>query len=738
MANSPPLTTSAPGSNEQEIISISTPGDSTYRLSPKKVFNPASIRMEDGYNENYLEPTIAAIKEIPDLIYKELEIMFFEDAAANIRMCSDLKIGWRADIPMCSDLKIGWRRADHCMTVINTPRVSELIVGPYHLDDWSNKEVMVYFEHESADILDSQRIARYIFREWLRLHNGRPFFQRGGFFGKPLLLTENGPQNLEQLSASHADLSEYVSTHVEHLVEFKRGRNWRSSYPGEQPPKDETPGDIRSWQEHGYHMSHLFRALYLVVDEQSLIVKSAPYYNAKRLKGWDRIHDMDRPVERQLAKCTILLVKTGDDAHLSSPISFLPLFEAGLASNVNRDDYAGGPGDEETAVRVSLDVAVRFVWDVLQREKEAFNELAKRDQVLEQEQNNRFQDWLKDVVSHSEEVGMDHNLYMWFACRRALARVNNEGFDQSQVYPVSRKFFTVLLFSLKHLFVISASALSFNSSLRLRRGLFPFPTLQAFFVCASTLAMASLDHIANVFSDYKYDEKVGFEGVNGIPCLGCVSNIDLDVRCVCVAQSYKRSDICVLCHHKSKACGSIPSELLGAAQWYWNFIACRSRRDPKLGDGREVALTGRELWQIRRALDDCGPAWRKLEMHLMNSNNLEILAVQESIANREILTLSLLQSAGLITNEELQRRIAAAEPPYARASGCVRTLRKKLGVLAGSAWIPVPSGEDGKYNSLPRNFPQSIVDSFVILRPCPAPRYSVVHSGGMSVLDGQM
>ncbi|KAF5542095.1 hypothetical protein FNAPI_10079 [Fusarium napiforme] len=421
MANSPPLTTSAPGSNEQEIISISTPGDSTYRLSSKKVFNPASIRMEDGYNENYLKPTIAALREIPDLIYNELEIMFFGEAAANIRMCSDLKIGWRAD---------------HCMTVINTPRVSELIVGPHHLDDWSNKEVMVYFEHESADILDSQRIARYIFREWLRLHNGRPFFQRGGFFGKPLLLTENGPQNLEQLSASHADLSEYVSTHVEHLVEFKRGRNWRSSYPGEQPPKDETPGDIRSWQEHGYHMSHLFRALYLVVDEQSMVVKAAPYYNTKRLKNWDRIHDMDRPVERQLAKCTILLVKTGDDAHLSSPISFLPLFEAGLASNVNRDDYSGGSGDEETVVRVSLDVAVRFVWDLLQREKEAFNELAKRDQVLEQEQNNRFKDWLKDMVSHSEEVGMDHNLYMWFACRRALASANNEAFDESQVYPV--------------------------------------------------------------------------------------------------------------------------------------------------------------------------------------------------------------------------------------------------------------------------------------------------------------
>ncbi|RBA13187.1 hypothetical protein FPRO05_13614 [Fusarium proliferatum] len=421
MANSPPLTTSAPGSNEQEIVSKSTPRDPAYRHLSNEVFNPASISIEDGYNEKYLEPTRTTLKEIPGLIYKELEIMFFEHSAEQILMYSDLKIGWRAD---------------HCMKTVNTPRLSKPIVGPYHLDDWSNKEVMVYFEHRAVDTADSQKIARYIFREWLRLHNGRPVFQRGGFFGKPLLLQENGPQNLEQLSTFHADLSQYVSTHVEHLVEFKRGRNWCSSYPGEEPPKDESPGDIRTWREHGYHMSHLFRALYLVVDKQSLPDTTGPYYEPPGLKGYDRIHKLDHRVAKQLKPCTVLLVKAGDDAHLSSSISFLPLFEAGLASNVNRDDYIGGPGEEETAVRVSLDVAVRFVWDLLQREKAYFDELENKDQVLEEEQDNRFQDWLEDVMSHTEEVGTDHNLFMWFRSRRALARANCEAFDESQVYLV--------------------------------------------------------------------------------------------------------------------------------------------------------------------------------------------------------------------------------------------------------------------------------------------------------------
>ncbi|KAF5593527.1 hypothetical protein FPCIR_5226 [Fusarium pseudocircinatum] len=395
MSNPPPSTTPAPGSNKQDIISMSTPGDSAYRLLSKEVFNPVSISIKDGYDEKYLEPTKTTLKEIPDLIYKELEIMFFENSAAQIRMCSDLKIGWRAD---------------HCMKTINTPSLPKHMINPYHLYDWTNREVMVYFEHRAVDNFDSQKIARYIFREWLRLHNGRPFFQRHVFFGNPLRLREYGPQSLQQISTFHSDLSQYVSTHMEHMVEFKRGRNWSSSYPGEQPHKDETPGDIRSWREHGYHMSHLFRALYLVVDKQSLPEIPCVYYQPGGWIGYDKVQDMEPPIERQLAKCTVLLVKTGYDAHMSSPISFLPLFEAELAMNVNRDDYTGGPEDEETVVRVKLDVAVRFVWDLLQREKEFFDELKNRDQVLEEEQNTRFQAWLEDVMSHSEEVGMDHNL----------------------------------------------------------------------------------------------------------------------------------------------------------------------------------------------------------------------------------------------------------------------------------------------------------------------------------------
>ncbi|KNB13434.1 hypothetical protein FOXG_12938 [Fusarium oxysporum f. sp. lycopersici 4287] len=108
--------------------------------------------------------------------------------------------------------------------------------------------------------------------------------------------------------------------------------------------------------------------------------------------------------------------------------------------------------------------------------------------------------------------------------------------------------------------------------------------------------MASLDHIATIFSEYKYDKDVGFEGNSGMPCLACISEIDRDIYCVCVTNDDPAT--CVICKHYDKKCGSIPSELLGAAQWYWNFVAGLDVQKP--------LLNRRQLWRIRRALEDCG------------------------------------------------------------------------------------------------------------------------------------
>ncbi|KAF5542094.1 hypothetical protein FNAPI_10078 [Fusarium napiforme] len=212
--------------------------------------------------------------------------------------------------------------------------------------------------------------------------------------------------------------------------------------------------------------------------------------------------------------------------------------------------------------------------------------------------------------------------------------------------------------------------------------------------------MASLNHIATIFADYKYDEKVGFESSNGEPCLGCITEIDRDISCACVTANDPSR--CVVCEHYDIKCGSIPSELLGAAQMYWNFVA-------RL-EGQERFLSRRQIWRIRRALVACGSAWRELEEHLMNPNNLAMVTLQESVANRKTLNLSILQSAGAnLSVDEVHERLDAIQPPYARHGNCVVTLRNALAHLSVSEDVVVGSvEEEGQCDSFSNGSPDKL------------------------------
>ncbi|EXM00561.1 hypothetical protein FOIG_07543 [Fusarium odoratissimum NRRL 54006] len=148
--------------------------------------------------------------------------------------------------------------------------------------------------------------------------------------------------------------------------------------------------------------------------------------------------------------------------------------------------------------------------------------------------------------------------------------------------------------------------------------------------------MASLDPIATAFIDYKYDEAVGFEGIDGIPCLACVATIDHDVRCRCLVNESGDTS-CLLCDRNETVC-----------DLYWNFVVNLSRRESQTSYRSSVSptATGRQIWRRGRALGGCGSAWRELHMRLKNPDNLKILAVKESTSSREMLALSLLQSVG--------------------------------------------------------------------------------------------
>ncbi|RTE70171.1 hypothetical protein BHE90_015437 [Fusarium euwallaceae] len=393
-------------------------------LSPYRIANDGdtlllgqnSRRQEgNGYDSRYLRLQIQSLhslpKEVPDLIRKELRRLFFEETAHNLRQEDDYKVFWL-------------RYAS--MTRIDERRPPQHFINPAGAHQFLNKEVMVYFEPTSVSDFYGRKIGCYIYREWLHLHNMRPIFQRDSFFAKAAHISNSnsGPQNLEQLSIFHRHLCEQLSTKMDQLVDFYPNRPSAPPLWGPMPSRK-----IQSWRDHGHIMRHLFRALYIVVDRQALAEEPPP----RRLEHLEAFNSMEAEAELDLSRCTVLLVKTGDEAHLHSPISFLPLFEAGVALPVNREDYRGDL--EETVIRVKLNVAVRFVLKLLGREEAALKNLRWEAKVLRDEQERYCDAWLNKVMAHSDEVGIDNNRHTWLASRRALARMNNEAFEEDQAYP---------------------------------------------------------------------------------------------------------------------------------------------------------------------------------------------------------------------------------------------------------------------------------------------------------------
>lgn len=229
------------------------------------------------------------------------------------------------------------------------------------------------YAHFWARIVEGDRLGRYVYREWLRLHDGRPPFQRHSFFAKAVQIGDNGPRNLEKLTAFHEALCGVILSHLDDVVDFcpefdqEMGMNPVTERPPLFGPRPSQR--VQSWRNHGHTMGHLFRALYMIVDDQSHEREDVAQY-------------LETEHDRRLSQCTVPLVKTGDEAHLHSPISFLPLFGAGL-----------------------------------------------------NEQDELCEAWVNRVMKHAEDIGLEANRYTWLATRCARARLNGEAFDDDQVNP---------------------------------------------------------------------------------------------------------------------------------------------------------------------------------------------------------------------------------------------------------------------------------------------------------------
>ncbi|KAI3577564.1 hypothetical protein IWW34DRAFT_851917 [Fusarium oxysporum f. sp. albedinis] len=174
------------GNDTQAIAKIRNADFHPYKVSYRRKL----IRVEDhnqnnlGYDTKYLEvPSEFILKDMPQLIRSELRDMFFDEAASLSRLEDHFKI---------------WRQGG-ALKSISRPCLPDELIEPNRFIDFLNKDAMVYFESDSVGGTDIGRIGWYIYREWLRLHDGRPPFQRNGLFAKPARIQKTGPRNLEEI-----------------------------------------------------------------------------------------------------------------------------------------------------------------------------------------------------------------------------------------------------------------------------------------------------------------------------------------------------------------------------------------------------------------------------------------------------------------------------------------------------------------------------------------------------------
>ncbi|KAF4473597.1 hypothetical protein FAGAP_12960, partial [Fusarium agapanthi] len=141
----------------------------------------------------------------------------------------------------------------------------------------------------------------------------------------------------------------------------------------------------------------------------------------------------------------------------------------------------------------------------------------------------------------------------------------------------------------------------------------------------------------------------------------------------------------------------IPREILGAAQFYWNHV-CRLQTlagNPDALDTKERAVAE----QISDPLK-------------LSSNDRDValtIQTQSIAAHCELLSLQLLQSAGVsFSPEEMQAKVAAATPLYARDDSKASRLRNALRRLPDADKTPYES-DDGGLEDLPQELKDTLI-----------------------------
>ncbi|KAI1178104.1 hypothetical protein F4777DRAFT_576410 [Nemania sp. FL0916] len=314
-----------------------------------------------------------------------------------------------------------------------------------HLLEYADVHVAVYFDWFDKDC-QTRHLGRYIWRKWFHLHQGRPPFLGYQKFAKPIaLIMGSEPRSIKSVRDFHRSLCDAVSVGLRQQElpkpspptrRFSRLLSQLRIPPSSQSQSQLT--NLRTYEAIGREMAHVFRAIVIIVDNQvsqyrEPETRGVALWSPELQAPYTQRPSMEKRRDWSTSQYSVLLLRTRDDAHLSCPISFQSLYDSGKALTLDRPDCNN---DGMNVVRVKIDTALEFVFDLIVKEREMVPHVGLAANIENEQHLQACEKWVDGVIEEASIVGIDENGFTWEAIRRAKAAINGEAFSKNQINPV--------------------------------------------------------------------------------------------------------------------------------------------------------------------------------------------------------------------------------------------------------------------------------------------------------------
>ncbi|KAL9609792.1 MAG: hypothetical protein Q9167_005470 [Letrouitia subvulpina] len=367
---------------------------------------PRSDSEADLYWKNIETTTVPISQDLQELIRADLKKLWYWERLEKSR--------WK--------VKVNWYTDDTHRVVLKDETGT---VTPKQFLLFCNKATAFYYL-QTAHHKDSRGnmtlipgiIFAMIAREWLQYHTFKPNIEFKHYFANPVRIATGGPSDVPGIIQAHKSLCRQSS---ELMIKARQGDLWDLG--------------LRGVNLDNYDIHPLYKAVILLCDD----------FNMRVEPDSNDVFDLQEAVYSQ----TILIVRTGEEVGLSSPISFSSL--KGKTLPLKRPEL--GENSNVEVIRTSLADGIRFVCDLEEKEFRAYPQSVHNcgsDQRLnpssptwtgKSEDASKDPDtWADALIEAGNMYGYDEDDATRISIRRVQAAMIGENFAELVPIPFRRKW----------------------------------------------------------------------------------------------------------------------------------------------------------------------------------------------------------------------------------------------------------------------------------------------------------